>query len=92
MFICLFVCLNVYLFFLWLNVCLFVYLFVCLFVIRPAREYFAYNYMYGDVTIVGKGLQNLVLCLVFQLDLYRATPVVTRGLGFCGLIRRTFPI
>jgi hypothetical protein len=37
-------------------------------------------------------LQNLGLCLLLgplsREDLYRATPVVTWGLGFSGLIRR----
>jgi hypothetical protein len=50
---------------------------------------------YGDVTIAGEGLQNLDLCSELrafeQEDFYRATPAVTRGLGFSGLIRRTAP-
>ena len=39
---------------------------------------------YGDVAIVGEGLQNLA-----GRDLYRAIPAVSRDLGLCDLIRRT---
>jgi hypothetical protein len=50
-------------------------------------------HLYGDVTIAGEGLQNLGLCSALrtleQGDLFRATPAVTRGLGFSGLIRST---
>jgi hypothetical protein len=53
-------------------------------------------HLYGDVTIAGEGLQNLGLCSALRAfeqrgDLYRATPPVTRDLGFFGLIRRTAP-
>jgi hypothetical protein len=53
-------------------------------------------HIYGGVTIIGEGLQNLGMCSGAQgpragRDLYRATPAVTRGLGFPGLIRRTAP-
>jgi hypothetical protein len=46
-------------------------------------------HLYGDVTIAGEGLQNLGLCSALRAFLYRATPTVTRDLGFSGLIRRT---
>jgi hypothetical protein len=51
-------------------------------------------HLHGDVTIAGEGLQNLGLLLGAQglwagRNLYRATPAVTRDLGFSGLIRRT---
>ena len=39
---------------------------------------------YGNVTIVGEGLQNSA-----GRDLYRTTPAVTRDFDLCGLIRRT---
>jgi hypothetical protein len=44
-------------------------------------------YLYGEVIIAGKGLQNLDLnsaLTAFEQegDLYRATPAVTRGLSF----------
>jgi hypothetical protein len=45
-------------------------------------------YLYGDVTIAGEGLLY-AQGLWAGRDLYHATPVVTRGLGFSGLIRRT---
>jgi hypothetical protein len=55
-------------------------------------------HLYGDVTIAGEGLQNLGLCSALRglglwagRDLYRATPAVTWGLCFSGLIRRTDP-
>ena len=53
-------------------------------------------HLYGDVTITGEGLQNLGLCSALRAFeqggiFYRATPAVTRGLGFSGLIRRTAP-
>jgi hypothetical protein len=49
-------------------------------------------HLYEDVTIAGEGLQNLGLCSALRaFDLYRATPAVTRDLGFSGLIRRTAP-
>jgi hypothetical protein len=50
-------------------------------------------HLYGDVTIAGEGLQNLGLYsgLWAGRDLYRATPAVTRDLGFSSLIRRTAP-
>jgi hypothetical protein len=60
-------------------------------VLRPAQEYFD---LYGDVTIIAEGLQNLGLCLQglwAGRDLDGATPAVTRDLGFSGLIRRTAP-
>jgi hypothetical protein len=61
-------------------------------VLHPARVF----HFYRDVTIAGEGLQNLGLCSAFmgfwaRRDLYRATPILARGLGFCGLIRRTAP-
>jgi hypothetical protein len=62
-------------------------------------------HLYWNVTIAGEGLQNLGLCLALRAfeqggflschmycdrrELYRATPTVTRGLGFSNLIRRT---
>jgi hypothetical protein len=51
-------------------------------------------HLYGDVSIAGEGLQNLGPMLGAQglwaeRDLYGATPTVTRGLGFSGLIRLT---
>jgi hypothetical protein len=55
-------------------VCLIIY---CL---RPAQEYF--TYMPGDVTIAGEGLQNLGLCSALRAFVYRATPTLTRDLGF----------
>jgi hypothetical protein len=54
-------------------------------------------HFYGDVTITGKGLQNLGLCSALRafeqgrIFKYRTTPAVTRGLSFSGLIRRTAP-
>jgi hypothetical protein len=53
-------------------------------------------HLYGDVTITGEGLQKFRPTFVVQdlcagRDLYRATPAVTRDLGFSGLIRRTAP-
>jgi hypothetical protein len=52
-------------------------------------------HFYGDVTIAIGGLQTLGLCTALrafeQGDLYRATPVVTRDLGFSGFIRRIAP-
>jgi hypothetical protein len=62
-------------------------------------------YLYGDVIIAGEGLQNLgcrwraakfrpmlgAQGLLEGRDLYRATPAMTRDLGFSGLIRRTTP-
>jgi hypothetical protein len=44
-------------------------------------------HLYGDVPITGEGMVNLGLWA--GRDLYRATPAVTRGLGFSCLIRRT---
>jgi hypothetical protein len=51
------------------------------------------------IIIAGEGLENLDLCSVLRAfeqagifivpHLYRATPAVTRDLGFSGLIRRT---
>jgi hypothetical protein len=66
-------------------VCLFVYL---LFYV-PLN---IFN-IYGDVTTVGEGLQNLGLCSVLKAiltgsDIYRATPTVKWDLGFPFLIRR----
>jgi hypothetical protein len=54
-------------------------------------------HLYGDVTIASEGLQNFwpMLCaqgLWARRGLYRATPAVTRDLGFFGLIWRTAPI
>ena len=51
------------------------------------------------LVISGEGLQNIRLCwtlnsrisLVHVLHVYKVTPVVTRGLGFYGLTRRTVP-
>jgi hypothetical protein len=54
-------------------------------------------HLYGDVTIIGEGLQNLGLYarrskpLIRGGDLYRATPAVPLGLGFADLIRKTAP-
>jgi hypothetical protein len=53
-------------------------------------------HLYGDITITGEGLQNLGLCSALRAfwagrDLYRATPAVTRDLGFPGLVRRSAP-
>jgi hypothetical protein len=49
-------------------------------------------HLYGDVTKVGEGLQNLdTQGLWAGRDLYRATPAATRDLGISGLIRRTAP-
>jgi hypothetical protein len=48
----------------------------------------------GDITITGEGLQNLGPCSALRagMDLYLATPAVTRGIiYFSGLIRRTAP-
>ena len=65
-------------------------------VLCPTREYLTQSY--EEVTIAGEGLQiyacALSLCtrgLWAGRDLYRATPAVTRGLGFCCLIQRTTP-
>jgi hypothetical protein len=52
-------------------------------VLRPAQEFFTY--------FETSGLQNFSLCFWTGRDLYRATPAVTRDLGFSGLIRRTSP-
>jgi hypothetical protein len=53
-------------------------------------------HFYGNVTIAGEGLQKFRPMLGAQglwarRDLYRATPAVTRDLGFSGLIRKTAP-
>jgi hypothetical protein len=53
-------------------------------------------HLYGDVTITGEGLKKCWPMLGTHglwagRDLYRATPAVTRDLGFSGLIRRTAP-
>jgi hypothetical protein len=58
-----------------------------------SRSRIFHLHVYGDVTITGEGLQNLGLCsgaqgLLAGRDLYRATPAVTRDLGFSGLIQR----
>jgi hypothetical protein len=50
-------------------------------VLRPAQEFFTYM---ETSSLPLKGLWA-------GRDLYRATPVVTRDLGFSGLIRRTAP-
>ena len=50
---------------------------------------------YRIVTIDGEGLKNLfrpTSGLSAGKDLYRATPAVARGLGFCGLVQRTAQI
>jgi hypothetical protein len=48
-------------------------------------------HLYGDVAIAGEGLQNFCLCSALRAfeagrDLYHATPTVTPGFGFSGLI------
>ena len=51
---------------------------------------------YIDVNFTGKGGKIRPLLGSYGLwagrDLYRATPALTRGLGFCGLVRRTVPL
>ena len=64
------------------------WLFILLYV--PPRIF----HSYGDVTITGEGLQNLGLCWTLRAFeqgwiFFRATPAVTRDLGFSGLIRMT---
>ena len=66
---------------------------------RPMKK----NHSYGDHTTPVVGVKNMGLCstpkvfeggalILYNLkagrDLYRATPVVTRSLGFCGLVQR----
>jgi hypothetical protein len=53
-------------------------------------------HLYGDVTIAGEVLHKFRPILGAQdlwagSDLYRATPTVTRDLGFSGLIQTTAP-
>jgi hypothetical protein len=53
-------------------------------------------HLHRDVTIAGEGLQNLGLCSslrTFEQEgmFFRATPAVTRGLGFSGFIQSTPP-
>jgi hypothetical protein len=38
---------------------------VCLFILRLSQDFF--NYMHGDVTITGEGLQNLGLCSALRV-------------------------
>jgi hypothetical protein len=51
-----------------------------------------------SITIAGEGLQNINIysalrgVILAGRDVYRATPAVTWGLGFSGLIRRTSPL
>jgi hypothetical protein len=52
--------------------------------LRPAREFFTYTET-SPLGITGEGLQNLGLCSFEQGGMF----IVTRGLGFSGLIRRT---
>jgi hypothetical protein len=56
-----------------------------LFVLRPAQEYFTYK---ETSPLPVKGYARRLWA---GRDLYRATPAVTRGLGFSGLIQRTAP-
>jgi hypothetical protein len=43
----------------------FCFVLFCLFVLRPAQEFFT-GFFYGDVTIAGERLQNLGLCSVLR--------------------------
>jgi hypothetical protein len=76
----------------WLKVSLWGWFFT---VLRPAQEFF--TYMETSPLPVHEELQNLGLYSALRAfehagrDLYRATPAVTRDLGFSGLIRRTAP-
>jgi hypothetical protein len=46
-------------------------------------------HLYGDVTIVGEGLQNVCLCSALRALEQGGILAVTRDLGFSGLIRLT---
>jgi hypothetical protein len=48
-------------------------------------------HLYGDVTITGEGLQNLGLCSALRAFEQGGIFIVTRNLGFSGLIWRTAP-
>jgi hypothetical protein len=60
--------------------------FVCLFtVLRPTQEF---SLKYGDVTIAGEGLQIARRSGPFSMEGFcPATPTVTRGISFSGLIQ-----
>ena len=58
---------------------------------RSRQRYFI---VHSDVTIAGLqhlGLKSAPIVFDQGRDLYRATPALTRGVGFCDLTRRTVP-